>query len=60
MAPLEFPSLTITSPGYSDIPVEQDCDHKSDSMKIISIFKEDITLEKYRKNTGKHVESLRE
>jgi hypothetical protein len=55
-------SPTITSPGYTITPENQDLDLKSLLIKMIKDIKKDInnSLKEIQENTGKQIEALKE
>lgn len=60
---LSEPSSPATeSPGYHNIPEEQDYDLKSHLMRMIEAFKEDVNnpFKGTKENTVRHVEALKE
>jgi hypothetical protein len=62
LAPSEPISSTTASPGYPNIPENNEANLKSDLMKIVESFKEYInnSLKEIQENTGKQVEALKE
>ena len=62
MAPSEPCSLITVSSGYHNTPVEQDSDIKSQLMKMIAAFNEDINnfLKDIQENTDNWIEPFKE
>ena len=60
MVPSEPSSPTTASPGNPNTPEKQDSDLKSDLMKVIEAFKEDInnSLKEIQENTIRQVKKL--